>query len=33
MKISLLAVASLVFSADAFSTINTQKTGGKIADS
>eukprot|EP00526_Cylindrotheca_closterium_P012992 CAMPEP_0113618022 /NCGR_PEP_ID=MMETSP0017_2-20120614/9110_1 /TAXON_ID=2856 /ORGANISM="Cylindrotheca closterium" /LENGTH=441 /DNA_ID=CAMNT_0000527493 /DNA_START=64 /DNA_END=1389 /DNA_ORIENTATION=- /assembly_acc=CAM_ASM_000147 len=32
MKISLLALASLAFSANAFSTINTQKTGASIAD-
>lgn len=32
MKISLLALATLAFSADAFSTINTQKTGASIAD-
>jgi dTDP-4-amino-4,6-dideoxygalactose transaminase len=32
MKISLLAVASLVFSAEAFSAVNTQKTGASIAD-
>jgi hypothetical protein len=32
MKISLLAVASLVFSAEAFSTINPAKTGASIAD-
>lgn len=32
MKISLLALASLAFNADAFSTINTQQTGASIAD-
>jgi len=32
MKISLLALASLAFSADAFSSINTQQTGSSIAD-
>jgi hypothetical protein len=32
MKISLLALASMAFSADAFSTINTQQTRSTIAD-
>jgi len=32
MKISLLALASLAISADAFSSINTQQTGSSIAD-